>query len=97
MEGIPRRRLLVRRAPLITLTKLDRIHQRRGPILLRARFPGRHPTLLKHTHYSLEEVLPVAAAILSEKDALPSHLRALEKKFSTPKYGRVSSIVLDFF
>ena len=64
-----------------------------GAILIARKTVGRNPwspTLLHYTGYTEEEILPVARAILSGiKNASPE-LRAVNKKYSTNRYGRVA-------
>ena len=64
-----------------------------GAILIARKSVGRNPwspTLLHYTGYTEEEILPVARVILSDiKNASPE-LRAVNKKYSTNRYGRVS-------
>ena len=64
-----------------------------GAILIARKSVGRNPwspTLLHYMGYTEEEILPVARVILSDiKNASPE-LRAVNKKYSTNRYGRVS-------
>ena len=64
-----------------------------GAILIARKTVGRNPwspTLLHYTGYTEEEILPGARAILSGiKNASPE-LRAVNKKYSTNRYGRVA-------
>jgi hypothetical protein len=68
-----------------------------GAILIARRTVGRYdwsPTLLQYSDYSEEDVKPVARAILGAKQNLNPDLKALQKKYSKTKYGRVSEITL---
>lgn len=67
-------------------------------VLIARKTVGRNawsPTLLKYASYCEEEVVPVARAILSEKSSASPELRAVNKKYSSPRYGSVASIKLD--
>ena len=64
-------------------------------ILLARRAVGRNawsPTLLHYTGYSEEEVVPVARAILFEKNSTPPNLRAVQEKYSKPRYDNVAAV-----
>jgi cyclin B len=50
------------------------------------------PTLLKYAVYLEEDVILVARAILAEKGSASSELNAVNKKYSSSKYGQVSEI-----
>ena len=52
------------------------------------------PTLLKYAEYCEEEVIPVARAILAEKSSTSPELRAVNKKYTSSRYGGVASTVL---
>lgn len=52
------------------------------------------PTLLKYAEYCEEEVIPVARAILAEKKNTSPELRAVNKKYTSSRYGGVASTVL---
>lgn len=52
------------------------------------------PTLLKYAGYCEEEVAPIARALLAEKANSNSELRAVHKKYSSHRYGAVSSTAL---
>ena len=63
-------------------------------ILLARRAVGRNawsPTLLHYTGYTEEEVIPVARALLAEKNSTPPDLRSVNKKYSSARYGRVAA------
>ncbi|CAB9516416.1 B-type cyclin [Seminavis robusta] len=49
------------------------------------------PTLLKYAEYREEQVVPVARAILKEKDHLPG-ITSVYKKYSSRRFGRVAEI-----
>lgn len=66
-------------------------------IFIARRTVGRNswsPTLRTYANYTEEEVGPVARAILAEKDRQSSELRAVNKKYSSGKYGSVTQVVL---
>jgi cyclin B len=56
---------------------------------------GWSPTLLKYGNYCEEEVIPVARAILNEKDNANPELKAINKKYANHKYGSVASTIFD--
>jgi len=53
------------------------------------------PTLLKYARYTEEEVAPIAKAILSEKSSASTELRAVNKKYTSSRYGGVATTSLD--
>ncbi|CAB9499835.1 G2/mitotic-specific cyclin [Seminavis robusta] len=53
------------------------------------------PTLLKYAEYCEEEVVPVARAILAEKASTSPELRAVNKKYTSNRYGGVANTVLN--
>ena len=66
-------------------------------IFIARRTVGRNswsPTLLRYASYTEEEIAPVAQAILKERDNQAPELRAVNKKYSSGKYGGVSQVVL---
>ena len=54
---------------------------------------GWSPTLLKYASYCEEEVVPVARAILTEKQCTNPDLKAVNKKYANHRYGGVASTV----
>lgn len=52
------------------------------------------PTLLKYADYQEEDVAPVAQAIMSEKSAASPELRAVNKKYTSSRYGGVANLSL---
>jgi G2/mitotic-specific cyclin-B, other len=63
-------------------------------VFIARRVVGRNawsPTLLKYSMYCEEEVMPVARAILNEKANASQELRAVNKKYSSNRYGGVST------
>ena len=50
------------------------------------------PTLLKYAVYCEEEVIPVARAVIAEKSSASPELRAVNKKYSSSRYGQVANI-----
>lgn len=68
-------------------------------VLIARRCVGRNswsPTLLKYANYCEEDILPVARAVLAEKSSASSELRAVNKKYSSSRYGEVARIELIF-
>lgn len=67
-------------------------------VLIARKTVGRNawsPTLLKYAEYVEEDIIPVARAILSEKSGASSELRAVNKKYSSQRYGAVANTQLD--
>ena len=63
-------------------------------VLLARHAVGRNawsPTLSHYTGYSEEEVLPVARALLAEKNSTPPDLRSLHTKYSSPRFDNVAA------
>lgn len=52
------------------------------------------PTLLKYSSYCEEEVIPIARAILHEKGTASDELKAVNKKYSSSRYGGVADYEL---
>lgn len=52
------------------------------------------PTLLKYASYCEEDIMPVARAVLAEKSSSSPELRAVNKKYTSSKYGGVANTVL---
>jgi len=52
------------------------------------------PTLLKYAQYCEEDIKPVARAILAEKASASSELRAVNKKYTSSRYGGVANLPL---
>jgi Cyclin, C-terminal domain len=52
------------------------------------------PTLLKYADYCEHEVIPIARAILAEKSSTSPELRAVNKKYTSSRYGGVATTVL---
>jgi len=50
------------------------------------------PTLLKYAQYKEEDVMPVARAILAEKSDSSTELRAVNKKYTSSRYGGVATL-----
>lgn len=48
------------------------------------------PTLLKYTDYFEKDIIPVATAILKAMRNKPSHLDAVDRKYSKERYGAVA-------
>lgn len=68
-------------------------------VLIARRCVGRNswsPTLLKYANYCEEDILPVARAVLAEKSSASSELRAVNKKYSSSRYGEVARINILF-
>jgi cyclin B len=67
-------------------------------VLIARKTVGRNawsPTLLKYAEYVEEDIIPVARSILSEKSGASSELRAVNKKYSSQRYGAVANTQLD--
>jgi len=52
------------------------------------------PTLLKYANYSEEDVIGVARDVMKEKNSAQSDLRAVNKKYSSSRYGAVANTTL---
>jgi len=52
------------------------------------------PTLLKYAQYREEDIMPVARAVLAEKSSSSNELRAVNKKYTSSRYGGVANIAL---
>ena len=66
-------------------------------VLIARKTLGRNPwspTLLKYAQYREEDILPVARAILEEKAAVSTELKAVIGKYSRSVYGCVANIDL---
>mmetsp|Transcript_3134 Transcript_3134/g.5830 ORF Transcript_3134/g.5830 Transcript_3134/m.5830 type:complete len:383 (+) Transcript_3134:182-1330(+) len=67
-------------------------------VLIARKTVGRNawsPTLLKYASYREEDITPVAKAVLAEKKSASPELRAVNKKYSSQRYGSVASTPLD--
>jgi hypothetical protein len=53
------------------------------------------PTLLKYANYREEEIAPIARAVLAEKANTSPELRAVNKKYTSSRYGGVANIALN--
>lgn len=72
-----------------------------GAVFIARRCVGRNswsPTLLKYAEYCEEEIIPVARAIMSEKSSASNELRAVNKKYTSSRYGSVANtpLICDF-
>jgi Cyclin, C-terminal domain len=56
---------------------------------------GWSPTLLNYSDYAEEEIIPVARSLLNAKKSADQELRAVDKKYSSNRYGAVASIDLE--
>lgn len=66
-------------------------------VLIARRCVGRNswsPTLLKYAAYCEEEVIPVARAVVAEKSSASPELRAVNKKYSSSRYGQVANTII---
>jgi len=66
-------------------------------VFIARRVVGRNswsPTLLQYAGYCEEEVIPVARAVLAEKASTSPELRAVNKKYTSSRYGGVASTVI---
>jgi hypothetical protein len=52
------------------------------------------PTLLKYAQYLEEEITPVARAVLAEKSSSSPELRAVNKKYTSSRYGGVANMTI---
>jgi G2/mitotic-specific cyclin-B, other len=52
------------------------------------------PTLLRYSAYCQEDIIPVARAILAEKSSASTELRAVNKKYTSSRYGGVANTML---
>ena len=52
------------------------------------------PTLLRYANYREEDITPVARAVLNEKSSSSNELRAVNKKYTSSRYGGVANIAL---
>mmetsp|Transcript_27452 Transcript_27452/g.39311 ORF Transcript_27452/g.39311 Transcript_27452/m.39311 type:complete len:380 (-) Transcript_27452:246-1385(-) len=52
------------------------------------------PTLLKYAQYCEEDIKPVARAVLAEKSSASTELRAVNKKYTSSRYGGVANLPL---
>mmetsp|Transcript_42483 Transcript_42483/g.89195 ORF Transcript_42483/g.89195 Transcript_42483/m.89195 type:complete len:374 (-) Transcript_42483:281-1402(-) len=53
------------------------------------------PTLLKYAQYREEDIIPVARAVLAEKSDSSTELRAVNKKYTSSRYGGVATILIN--
>ena len=66
-------------------------------IFIARRTVGRNswsPTLLKYAEYREEDIRPVARAIVAEKASASTELRAVNKKYTSSRYGGVANLPL---
>jgi cyclin B len=66
-------------------------------VFIARRTAGRNswsPTLLKYASYREEDIAPVAKAIIAEKSSSSPELRAVNKKYTSSRYGAVANISL---
>uniref|UniRef100_A0A7S4AAP4 Cyclin N-terminal domain-containing protein n=1 Tax=Pseudo-nitzschia australis TaxID=44445 RepID=A0A7S4AAP4_9STRA len=52
------------------------------------------PTLLRYAVYREEEIAPVAKAVMAEKSSAAHELRAVNKKYTSSRYGAVANLAL---
>jgi hypothetical protein len=52
------------------------------------------PTLLKYANYREEDIMPIAKAVMNEKANAAQELRAVNKKYTSSRYGGVASLAL---
>lgn len=53
------------------------------------------PTLLRYAVYHEEEIAPVARAVMAEKSSAAQELRAVNKKYTSSRYGAVANLALN--
>lgn len=66
-------------------------------VLIARRTVGRNswsPTLLRYADYREEQIAPVAKAIMAEKTSASPELRAVNKKYTSSRYGAVANMSL---
>jgi G2/mitotic-specific cyclin-B, other len=66
-------------------------------VFISRRVVGRNawsPTLLAYSDYCEEEIIPVARAIMAERGNVNPELKAVNKKYSTTRYGQVAQATL---
>jgi G2/mitotic-specific cyclin-B, other len=66
-------------------------------VFISRRVVGRNswsPTLLTYSDYCEEEIIPVARAIMNERANVNPELKAVNKKYSTTRYGQVATAAL---
>ena len=49
---------------------------------------------MKYAAYCEEDIAPIARAVLAEKSGASSELRAVNKKYTSSRYGGVAATVL---
>ena len=67
-------------------------------VLIARKVVGRNawsPTLLRYASYCEEDIMPVARAVLAEKSSASPELRAVNKKYSSSRYGGVASMPIE--
>jgi len=52
------------------------------------------PTLLRYANYREEEIAPIARAVMAEKSSAAPELRAVNKKYTSSRYGGVANLAL---
>jgi len=52
------------------------------------------PTLLRYANYREEEIAPIARAVMAEKSGSAPELRAVNKKYTSSRYGGVANMAL---
>jgi len=52
------------------------------------------PTLLRYANYREEEIAPIARAVMAEKSSAAPELRAVNKKYTSSRYGGVANMAL---
>jgi len=53
------------------------------------------PTLLKYANYREEEIMPIAKAVMTAKASAAQELRAVNKKYTSSRYGGVATLPLN--
>lgn len=85
-----------------TLQSYDLLHYLPSQLAAAAVFIARRtvgrnswsPTLLKYAAYKEEDIVPIASAVLSDKANYSPELRAVNKKYTSSRYGGVANIAL---
>lgn len=52
------------------------------------------PTLLRYANYREEDIAPIARAVMAEKSSAAPELRAVNKKYTSSRYGSVANLAL---
>jgi cyclin B len=86
-----------------TLQSYDLLHYLPSQLAAAAVFIARRtvgrnswsPTLLKYANYREEEIMPIARAVMTAKADSAQELRAVNKKYTSSRYGGVANMPLN--